>query len=220
MNELPVTERTRLRRRPERGVFDRDEVNKILDEAFICHVGFMVEGRPFVIPTAYGRRGDEIYIHGSAASRMMKTLEEDIDVCVTVTLLDALVLARSAFHHSLNYRSVVLFGKARAITDEKEKDDALRVFTDHVIAGRSARVRPPTAKELKATAVLALPIQEAVAKVRAGGVKDDEPDYALDVWAGLVPLNMQAGAPVPDDRLPPGVEPEAEVARYDRRDYV
>jgi uncharacterized protein len=200
-NEFEQTERTKLKRIPKRGNFDREIVFKILDEAFICHVGFSVGGQTFVIPTAYGRDGDTLYIHGSAASRMMREMAKGIDVCVTVTLVDGLVLARSAFHHSMNYRSVVIFGKAEIITDEAEKNLALFAFTEHIVKGRWDEVREPTSKELKATTVLRLPIDEASAKIRVGDPIDDEEDYALDVWAGVIPLQIVAGKPINDSKL-------------------
>ena len=173
MEGFAPTERTTLKRLPKRGEYDRERVYAILDEAFICHVGFVVDGRPVVIPTGYGRMKDVLYIHGSAASRMLRTLSEGIEVCVTVTLIDGLVLARSAFHHSFNYRSVVVFGKARVVTDAAEKMAALRAFTEHVIPKRWDDVREPNESELKATLVLALPLVEASAKIRTGPPIDD-----------------------------------------------
>jgi len=199
--KLIQTTRTKLKRIPKRGVFERETVYKILDEAFVCHIGFCVDGQPFVIPTAYGRSGDVLYVHGSAASRMMREMSKGIDVCVTVTLVDGLVLARSAFHHSINYRSVVIFGRAEIVADEKEKADALFSFTEHLIPHRWTEIREPNAKELKATTVLKLAINEASAKVRAGNPVDDEEDYDLDVWAGVLPLQMIAGNPIKDDLL-------------------
>src|SRR6185369_9259827 len=166
MERFAPTERTTLKRLPKRGEYDRERVYAILDEAFICHVGFVVDDRPVVIPTGYGRLADVLYIHGSAASRMLRTLAEAIDVCVTVTLIDGLVLARSAFHHSFNYRSVVVFGKARLVTGAAEKMAALRAFTEHVIPERWDDVREPNESELKATTVMALPLTEASAKIR------------------------------------------------------
>jgi nitroimidazol reductase NimA-like FMN-containing flavoprotein (pyridoxamine 5'-phosphate oxidase superfamily) len=186
---------------PKRGVYEREAIDAILDEGFLCHVGFAADGQPYVIPTGYVRDGDKIYIHGSAASRMLRTLDQGVDVCVTVTLLDGLVLARSAFHHSMNYRSVVVLGKARPVTDPDEKMRALHLFTNHVVAGRWEQVRTPTAQELKATTVLALRLDEASAKVRTGGPVDDEEDYALAVWAGVVPLHTVRGEPIPDQSI-------------------
>src|SRR5918912_2870446 len=209
MENFEPTERTTLKRLPKRGSYERETVNEILDEGFVCHVGFVVDGRPFVIPTGYGRAGDKLYIHGSAASRMLKTLRDGVDVCVTVTLLDGLVLARSAFHHSMNYRSVVVFGRARAVEDDAEKMRALHAFTEHVAPGRWAEVRRPNRQELDATTVLALPLTEASAKVRTGPPVDDEEDYSLPVWAGELPLRLTAGTPVADPRLPPEIKPPA-----------
>ena len=206
MENYTPTGRTQVRRLPKRGVYDKAQVQAILDEGRICHVGFVVDGQPFVIPTGYVRVGEQIYIHGSAASRAMRESAGGIDVCVTVTLLDGFVMARSAFHHSMNYRSVVALGKARLVTDPEEKMEALRAFTNHIAAGRWEEVRQPTDQEMKATSVLALALDEVSAKVRTGGPIDDEEDYALTVWAGVVPLRTELGEPIPDDRLQPGVE--------------
>ena len=216
METFVPTDRTTLKRLPKRGNFDRDVVYKILDEAFVCHVGFVVDGRPVVIPTAYGRVDDRFYIHGSAASRMLRTIEEGVDVCVTVTLVDGLVLARSAFHHSINYRSVVIFGRASVVEDLKEKFDAMRSFTQHVVPGRWADVREPNDGELKATIVLFVPLVEASAKVRTGPPVDDDEDYETPVWAGEIPLRLVACAPVADPRLTPGVEPPQYARDYSR----
>lgn len=218
MNEyIEQTTRTKLKRLPKRGVFERETIYRILDEAFVCHVGFCTEGQPFVIPTSYARIDDRLVIHGSAASRMMRNLSTEIDVCVTVTLVDGLVLARSAFHHSMNYRSVVVFGKARIVTDEAEKHEALKAFTEHIVPGRWDSIRPPTKNELKGTTVLSLSLTEASAKIRAGGPVDDEEDYAMDVWAGVLPLSLTTGAPVADERLKDGVEVSPEVRNYSRK---
>ncbi len=195
------TERSRLRRLPKRGSHDVAAIHAILDAGFLAHVGFVVDGQPFVIPTLYGRDDETVYLHGSAASRMLRHLARGVPACVTVTLVDGLVLARSAFHHSLNYRSVVAFGTARPIEDAPEKLRALRVISEHLLAGRWDDVRPPTPRELKATSVLAFRIEEASAKVREGPPGDDEADYALPVWAGVLPLELCAGAPVADPRL-------------------
>jgi nitroimidazol reductase NimA-like FMN-containing flavoprotein (pyridoxamine 5'-phosphate oxidase superfamily) len=211
---LPATERTRLKRLPKRGHFERAEIYQILDEAFVCHVGFVVDGQPFVIPTGYARIDDQLIIHGSAASRMMRALASEINVCVTVTLVDGLVLARSAFHHSMNYRSVVIFGKARMIEDKDEKLSALRALTEHIVPNRWTDVRPPTEKELRATLVLSLPLAEASAKIRDGNPVDDEEDYELNVWAGVVPLHLKAGAPIADARLKSGVEVPGYLESY------
>lgn len=195
------TARTRVTREPERGVYDRATAYQILDEGFICHVGFMADGQPFVIPTGYGRAGDNLYIHGSAASRMLRRLDQGVAVCVTVTLLDGLVLARSVFNHSMNYRSVVILGTAQAVNDPGEKLQALRLLSEHILPGRWAEARQPNEKELKATLVMRLPITEFSAKVRQGPPMDDEPDYALPIWAGVIPLQTVAGAPINDPRL-------------------
>lgn len=197
---LDISARSKVRRIPERGHYDKALVFSILDEGYLCHVGFCVGEQPYVIPTLYARRGEELYLHGSAASRMMRTLGQSIPVCVTVTLLDGLVLARSAFHHSINYRSVVVFGTATLVTDDAKKAAALQLFTDHVVPGRWSEVRPPSPQELKATSVLRLSIDEASAKVRSGPPADDEADYALHVWAGVVPLHLQPEPPIPDRR--------------------
>lgn len=216
--EFNPTTRTTLKRSPKRGVYERGVIYSILDEAFICHVGFVMDGQPFVIPTAYARVDDCLLIHGSSVSRMLRALNKSIEICVTVTLLDGLVLARSAFHHSMNYRSVVIFGAASVVQDEGEKQDALLAFTEHIIKGRWADVRPPTSHELKATMVLSLPLDEASAKIRAGDAVDDEADYELNVWAGVLPLSMEAGLPVPDSRLASGIQPPAYVLKYTRQE--
>jgi uncharacterized protein len=209
--------RTRLVREADRAVYDRDAAYKILDEGFICHVGFVVDGQPFVIPTGYGRVGDNLYIHGSAASRMLRRVDEGIAVCVTVTLLDGLVLARSIFNHSMNYRSVVILGTARAVNDSKEKLEALRLLSEHILPGRWVESRQPNEKELKATSVLRLPIEEFSAKVRQGPVVDDEEDYAFSTWAGVIPLTMVAGEPIDDARLVPGVRAPQYARGYTRK---
>ena len=207
MKNFTPTERTALRRLPQRGQYQREIVYRILDEGFICHVGFTVGGKPFVIPTGYARAGDNLYIHGSQASRMLRALKGGIEVCVTVTLVDGLVLARSAFHHSMNYRSVVVFGTASVVDDPVEKLKALRAFSDHIVPGRWEEVRPPSETELKATMVLSLPLVEVSAKVRTGPPLDDEADYQLPVWAGEIPLRLTAAAPVSDPRVRSGIEP-------------
>ena len=198
MSQFTPTDRTQVKRLPKRGHYERETVYSILDTAFVCHVGFSVDGQPFVIPTNFGRSGDTLYLHGSAASRMLKTLSGGVPVCVTVTHVDGLVLARSAFHHSVNYRSVMILGKAQLVEDPAEKMAALRIFTEHVMKGRWNDVRIPTEQELKATTVLSLPLEEVSAKVRTGGPIDDEADYALQVWAGVLPLETVPKAPVPD----------------------
>lgn len=211
-----LTERTKVKRLPARGAYDRDTIYSILDEGFICHVGFSVDGQPYVIPTGYARIGDDLYIHGSAASRMLQNLSKGVDVCVTVTLVDGLVLARSAFHHSINYRSVVILGKSVLVEDTEEKDKVLEAFTEHIIPGRWGEIRWPNELEMKATSVLRLPIEEASAKIRTGGPKDDDEDYEMDVWAGVLPLIVRSGEPVPDEALPKGIDVPEHVARYTR----
>ena len=211
---LEQTRRTTLKRLPKRGAFDRETIHAILDEALICHVGFVVDGAPVVIPTIHWREGDLLYFHGSAASRMLRSLRNGVEACVTVTLLDGLVLARSAFHHSMNYRSVVVFGTAREVTDREEKLRALDALVEHVVRGRSAEVRGPNEPELRQTLVLALPIEEASAKIRTGGPVDDEEDYALPVWAGVVPCRLTFGSALTDDRVTAAV-PEY-VNAYER----
>lgn len=216
MENFAPTERTRLKRLPQRGSFEREVVYQILDEGFVCHVGFVAGGAPVVIPTGYGRANDTLYVHGSAASRMLRTLAGGVAVCVAVTLLDGLVLARSAFHHSMNYRSVIVFGTAAAVEDAAGKFEALRAITEHIAPGRWAEAREPNEAELKKTLVLRLPLAEASAKVRTGPPVDDEPDYALPVWAGELPLRLVPGEPVADPRLAPGTEPPANVRNYSR----
>lgn len=211
------TDRTTVRRLPKRGAYDRETINAILDEAFICHVGFVVDGQPYVIPTGFARIGDDVYIHGSSASRMLKNLSKGIDVCVTVTLIDGLVLARSAFHHSINYRSVVILGKAEMVTEPDEKNKALEAFTEHVVPGRWAEVRGPTELELKATAVQRLPITEASAKIRTGDPVDNDEDYSMDVWAGVLPLKLTPGTPIADAKLTAAIEIPEYVTSYTRK---
>jgi len=210
-----ATERTRLRRLPERGVYDRETVHAILDEGFVCHVGFVVDGQPYVIPTGYVRAGETLYLHGSTGSRL--GLRPGDPVCVTVTLLDGLVLARSAFHHSMNYRSVTVLGRTRLVTDPREKDAALRAFVEHVVPGRSDEIRGGDRRELAATAVLAVPLGEVSAKVRRGDPKDDEEDYSLPVWSGVLPLELVPGSPVPDARLDPAIPVPSYVTAWDRQ---
>ena len=197
------TERTKVRRLPERAVYDRATVHAILDEGFVCHVGFVVDGQPYVIPTGYARVGETLYLHGSTGSRL--GLRPDMDVCVTVTLVDGLVLARSAFHHSMNYRSVMAIGRTRAVHDPEEKDAVLRALVEHIVPGRSDAVRGGHRQELAATAVLALPLDEVSAKVRTGPPKDDDPDYDLPIWAGVIPMALTPRDPEPDSRLDPAV---------------
>jgi nitroimidazol reductase NimA-like FMN-containing flavoprotein (pyridoxamine 5'-phosphate oxidase superfamily) len=208
------TERTRLRRLPERGTYDRATVHAILDEGFVCHLGFVVDGQPYVIPTGYARVGETLYLHGSTGSRL--GLRPGMDVCVTVTLVDGLVLARSAFHHSMNYRSVMAIGRTRAIGDLEEKEAALRALVEHIVPGRSDEVRGGDRRELSATAVLALPLAEVSAKVRTGPPQDDEPDYDLPIWAGVLPLALTPGAPAPDPVLDPSIPVPGHVAAWSR----
>ena len=210
-----LTHRTTLGRRPERGTHDRATINRILDEGFLCHVGFVSDGDAFVIPTGYGRVRDTLYIHGSAASRMLPKLQTGIDVCVTVTLLDGLVLARSAFKHSMNYRSVVVLGKAELVENEEEKLAAVQVISKHIAPGRWVEVRHPTAQELKATSVLKLPLAEASAKIRSGGPKDDAEDYGLSVWVGVLPMSLVPGQPIEDAATQVHQVPEY-LAKYSR----
>lgn len=192
--------RTRVVREPHRGVYDRDTINQILDEGFICHIGFTVDGQPYVIPTSYGRDGNVLYVHGSAASRMLRNLDKGIPVCVTVTLLDGLVLARSIFNHSMNYRSVVILGTANLVSEPAEKLAALRALSEHILPHRWDDVRQPNEKELKATSVLRIPLEECSAKVRSGPAIDDDEDYSFPTWAGVIPLELKAGAPIRDER--------------------
>jgi len=199
MSSTPAP-RTRVVREPQRAVYDREAVNQILDEAFVCHVGFVADGQPYVIPTSYGRDEDVLYIHGSAASRMLRHLNQVVPVCITVTLVDGLVLARSVFNHSMNYRSVVILGTAALVDDPAEKLAALRALSEHILPQRWDDSRPPNEKELKATSILRLPINEFSAKVRVGPPVDDEEDYSFPTWAGVIPLEMNSGTPSPDER--------------------
>lgn len=213
---LLETDRTKLKRLPKRGHFDRETVYGILDEGFICHVGFAPEGQPFVIPTGYARVDDMLYIHGSQASRMLRKLSGGLDACVTVTIIDGLVLARSAFHHSMNYRSVLIFGRATMVENREEKMKALVALSEHIIRGRWADVREPTDEEMIMTTVLELPLVEASAKIRTGPPLDDEEDYAMNVWAGVIPLKLEAGEPIKDPRLPEGIEVPEYARHYSR----
>jgi len=214
----PPSERTRVERLPQRGAYDREAIDQILDEGFVCHVGFSVDGQPYVIPTMYARVGDAIYFHGSAASRMLRNLGEGLAVCITVTLADGFVLARSVFNHSMNYRSVVALGKAKLIDAPEEKLEALHAFTEKVLPGRWNDVRQPSEQELKATSILSLPLTEVSAKIRVGPPKDDEPDYALPVWAGVIPLQLVADAPVRDERCDPSIPVPGYAGQYQRRE--
>lgn len=213
---LNVTDKTRLRRLPKRGSYDVETIYGILDEGFIAHVGFTTNGQTFVIPTGYARRGDKLLLHGSSVSRMMRAMSEEIEVCVTVTLIDGLVLARSAFHHSMNYRSVVIFGAAKIVSEENEKLEALRLFTEHMIPNRWAEVRGPSANELKVTTVLALSLEEASAKIRTGHPIDDKEDYKMKVWAGVLPAAMSFGKPITDPQISHEIKPPDYIANYRR----
>ncbi len=217
MADFVPTERTQVRRLPKRGVYNRETVYRILDEGLGCHVGFVMEGKPVVIPTGYARRDDTLYIHGSTASRMFRALANGAELCITVTLVDGLVLARSAFDHSMNYRSVVIFGQAEVLEDPAAKREAMRAFTEHVVPGRWQEIRQPTEKELQVTTVLAVPLTEASAKVRTGPPIDEEADYALPVWAGVLPFELTPQTPLPDDRLPGEIAVPDYVRRYARK---
>lgn len=214
---FPPTERTRVVREPHRGSFDRETIYKILDEGFVCHVGFTMDGQPYVIPTMFARVGDALYFHGSAASRMLRGVSSGLAVCVTVTLIDGLVLARSVFNHSMNYRSVVALGNATLVDAPEEKLAALRGFTEKILPGRWNDARQPSEKELKATSILRLPLSEVSAKMRTGPVEDDADDYALPVWAGVLPLRLAAGEPVRDPRCEPTLAVPGSVTAFDRR---
>ena len=216
MPTLRATTR-RHRRLPKRGAYDSETINSILDEAFVCHIGFVVDGQPYVIPTGFARIDNDLYIHGSSASRMLRSLAEGVQVCVTVTLVDGLVLARSAFHHSMNYRSVVILGKATLIEEPQEKDRAMEALTEHIVPGRWKDVRWPTELELKATSVLKVPIEEASAKIRTGGPVDDEEDYTIDIWAGVLPLDLVSGQPIEDERLAQEIELPKYIQDYKRK---
>ena len=210
------TERTQVVREHQRGVYDREAVYTILDEGLVCHVGFSVDGQPFVIPTLYARIGDAIYFHGSAASRMLRGVSEGVNICLTVTLTDGIVLARSVFNHSMNYRSVVALGNATLVDAPQEKLEALRAFTEKILPHRWDDARLPSEKELKATSILRLPLTEVSAKVRVGPPEDDAPDYALPVWAGVIPLRAVAGAPIRDERCDLGIPLPAYAVNYRR----
>jgi nitroimidazol reductase NimA-like FMN-containing flavoprotein (pyridoxamine 5'-phosphate oxidase superfamily) len=213
----PPSERVRVRRKRERASYDRGVIDAILDEALIAHLGIVDEtGQPFVIPTLHARRGDVVYCHGSTASRTLRALAAGAPACLTVSLLDGLVLARAAMHHSANYRSAMLIGQATIVEDPAEKRAALRAVVEHIVPGRWDDVRAPTENELKATSVLALPIDEASAKIRSGGPLDDEQDHALPAWAGVIPLTNTARSPEPDPRLRAGIAPPPYATAYRR----
>ena len=214
MSQYEVTQKTKIKRLPDRAEYDRETIHGILDEALICHVGFVVDDQPYVIPTIHARVGDTLYLHGSAASRMLRTLGKRANACVTVTLLDGLVLARSAFHHSMNYRSVVILGPLEEVIDPDERNKVLDAIVEHIIPGRLAEARRPTRKELKATTVVKIQISEVSAKIRTGPPGDDDEDYDLPVWAGVIPLSLQPGKPIPDPLLKEGVDMPDYVIKY------
>jgi uncharacterized protein len=211
------TARTRVVREADRAIYDRETVYRILDEGFLCHAGFVHDGQPFVIPTSYGRKDASLYIHGSAASRTLREMKDGVPVCITVTLLEGLVLARSIFNHSMNYRSVVILGRATLVDDREEKLAALRLLSEHILPGRWDDVRQPNERELKATSVMCVPIEEFSAKVRVGPPIDDEEDYSFPTWAGVVPLEIVAGTPIDDVRLLPGKEAPEYAKHYSRK---
>src|SRR5438445_4443771 len=213
---IPPTERTRVVREAQRGVYDRESIHKILDEGFVCHVGFSVDGQPYVIPTLFARVGDAIYFHGSAASRMLRNVSDGIPVCITVTLTDGFVLARSVFNHSMNYRSVVALGKAILVDGLDEKLKALHAFTEKILPGRWNDARQPNEKELKSTSILRLPLTEISAKIRTGPPEDDAPDYALPVWGGVIPLRLVPGTPIRDERCDASIPTTSYAANYRR----
>jgi nitroimidazol reductase NimA-like FMN-containing flavoprotein (pyridoxamine 5'-phosphate oxidase superfamily) len=215
---MNVTARTTLHRHPERGSHDAATIYAILDEALICHIGFVVGAQPVVVPTLFARIGNTLYVHGSAIGRMLTTLAAGVEVCVSVTLIDGLVFARSAFSHSMNYRSVSVFGRGREVTDRNEKRRALEATVEHVAAGRWNDARQPNEKEFAATMVIAIPLSEASAKIRTGGPKDADADYSLPIWAGVVPLALRAGAPIDDARLAPDTRRPAYAEQYTRRE--
>ena len=216
MPHLPVSPRTRLKRAPARGSHDLETIFAILDEGLVCHIAFVHDDAPCVIPTIYARSGDSLLIHGSTANRMLRTLRDGSPACVSVTLLDGLVLARSAFHHSMNYRSVVIYGRAEEITDGVQKQAALRAFLDHAVPNRWDQVRPPNREETLRTMVLRIPVHEASAKIRSGGPVEDEQDYEREVWAGVLPLTVEVGKPLDDQRLADGLEVPGYVSNYRR----
>ena len=210
------TQRTRVVREPHRGAYDRATIHAILDEGFVCHLGFSVESQPYVIPTMFARVGDAVYFHGSAASRMLRNVSAGLSVCITVTLTDGFVLARSVFNHSMNYRSVVALGKATLVDAPKEKLEALHAFTEKILPGRWADARQPNEKELKATSILRLPLTEVSAKIRVGPPEDDAPDYELPIWAGVIPLQLAPGTPIRDERCDPKIPTPGYAAQYKR----
>jgi nitroimidazol reductase NimA-like FMN-containing flavoprotein (pyridoxamine 5'-phosphate oxidase superfamily) len=210
----PPSDRTTVKRLPKRAAYDRDTIHAILDQGLVCHVAFTVNGQPTVIPTIYVRIGEVVYLHGSPASRMLQLVARGEEVCIAVTIVDGLVLARSAFHHSINYRSVVLFGRGSQVSEPERKNEVLRTLSDHIIAGRWDDVRLPSADELRKTLVVSIPLDEASAKVRTGPPLDDKEDYELPMWAGVLPLRLAAATPIPDPRLKPGIVPPAYITEY------
>ena len=216
MSEFTPTERTKIRRKPDRGSYDRDLIYSILDEAFVCHVAFIADGLPFVVPTNYVRVGDKLFLHGSVASRLMKTLSSGAPFCLSVTLLDGIVCAPSATGHSVNYRSVVVMGKAEIVQGEDNKRSAMRDFVEYLIRGRWATVRPPSEQELKGTMVLAVPLVEASAKLRTGFAVDDQADYSAPAWTGVIPMKWISQVPIPDPRGQRGIPMPANIERYSR----
>jgi nitroimidazol reductase NimA-like FMN-containing flavoprotein (pyridoxamine 5'-phosphate oxidase superfamily) len=216
MTKLPITARNRVRRMPKRGHYDRETVNAIIDEALVCHVAFAVDGIPTVIPTLHARRGDSLLLHGAKTSRLLQHAAAGNPLSVAITLVDGIVLARSVFHSSMNYRSVVIHGTGIIVDEEAEKLAALEAFSEQIAPGRWAEARRPTKKELKATTVISIPIDIAAAKVRSGPPLDDDEDYALPVWAGVIPLTLQAGTAEPDPRLKTGVQIPGYLKRYRR----
>jgi len=211
---MPIRTRTTVRRKPERGIYDAPTIEAILDAGFVCHAGFVEDGQPFVIPTLYARVENRLYLHGSPRSRILRPVELGLPLCITVTHVDGLVLARSAFHHSINYRSVMILGSGRVVTDPEEKEAALAALVDHVVPGRSAVVRGPNTKELKATQVLAVLLNESSAKVRTGPPLDDDGDYSLPIWAGVLPLRQEALEPIADPRLASDIPLPEHLRRY------
>lgn len=214
MNQPPPSDRATVKRLPKRAVYDRESIHGILDEGLVCHVSFVLDGAAHVVPTIYVRIDDNLYLHGSPASRMLRMLQNGGEVCIAITIVDGLVLARSAFHHSINYRSVVLYGVGSEVTAAERKNEVLRALSEHIIRGRWADVREPSEDELRKTLVVSVPIDEASAKVRTGPPLDDEPDYGLPIWAGVLPLHLAAGAPIADPRLLPGIETPEYTANY------
>ena len=216
-SQIRKTSRTTLKRRASRGTHDREAIYAILDEGFVCHIATTIDGKPYALPTAYARQGDRILLHGSSGNRMFRALADGAECCLNVSLVDGLVLARSAFHHSVNYRCVVLFGHADKVVEPEEKRLALRDIVDHIVPGRSEQVRGPNDEEIAQTIVLSIPIEEASAKIRSGPPVDDEADYALEIWAGVVPLPVVAGTAETCPRVPAGIDAPVNVGSYSRQ---